>query len=192
MTSITTHTTVMTHAHAAPRRRNRWTERLAHALPYLLFAAVMLLLDSIGRGATQEEFFKSVQQSVNQGPVGEGGVSLRGFAMFLGVAGLLVTGLILANRFQRRAPGAAKPAPRALSKPTNINQPRKLVKEIARAAGLSGDELRQLKAAADELGHASPLTLLICPSLLIEAARKDDTNADKAVLARVARRIIAN
>jgi hypothetical protein len=78
----------------------------------------------------------------------------------------------------------------AISKPASINQPRKLTKEIAKAAGLSRDEVRQLKTAAEERGHASPLTLLLCPSLLIEAAQKQDTAADKTVLARVARRAI--
>lgn len=189
--SLTSAPLMMTPAPAAARRRNPWAERVAHALPYVLFAAAMLLLDSIGRGATQEEFLKSLHQSVNQGPVGEGGITARGFAMFLGVVGLIVAVLIVGNRIQRRT-GGAKPAPRPLSRPTNINQPRKLVREIAKAAGLSGDELRQLRTAADEHGHASPLTLLICPSLLIDAARKDNTNADKAVLTRLARRLIAN
>ena len=36
------------------RSRSLWLERLAHALPYLMFAAAMLLLDRLSRGATQE------------------------------------------------------------------------------------------------------------------------------------------
>lgn len=182
------------HAHthattATTRQRNLLLERFAHALPYLLFAAALLLLDSIGRAATQEEFFKSLQNSVNNTGPGGGGVTLRGFMMFLGAVGLVVALVILNQKLKARA-AAPKPAPRPLSKPTNINQPRKLMKEIGKAAGLSRDELRQLKAVAEERGHASPLTLLVCPSLLIEAARKDDTIADKAVLARVARKVV--
>ncbi|MDQ3439979.1 MAG: hypothetical protein M3478_06465 [Planctomycetota bacterium] len=184
---------------SAPRalgvRRNLWAERLAHALPYLLFAAAMLLLDSMARGATQEEFFKSLQDSVNNGPNGNNGeITGRGFALFLGVVGLIVAALVLAQklylRFSRRKP--ATRGARPLSKPTNINQPRKLMKEIAKAAGLSRDEIRQLKAAADERGNTSPLTLLICPSLLIEAARREGSNADNAVLTRVARRMVSD
>jgi len=173
-------------------QRNLWAERLAHALPYLLFAAAMLLLDSMARGATQEEFFKSVQNSVNNGPgVNNGEISARGFATFLGVIGLIVAVLVLVQKVHKRL-SARKPAGgRPLSKPTNINQPRKLLKEIGKAAGLSRDEMRQLKVAAEERGHTSPLTLLLCPSLLIEAARKDDTSADKAALARVARRAVS-
>lgn len=179
----------MTHAHPTIRPRNLFLERFAHALPYVLFIAAMLLLDSIGRGATQEEFFKSVQNSVNNtGPEG-GGVTARGFAMFLGVIGLIVAVTILAQKIQRRR--ASLPAARALSKPTSVNQPRKLMKEIAKAAGLSSDELRSLKAVADHYGHASPLTLLLCPSLLIDAAQKDETSADKAVLARIARKVVS-
>ena len=173
-------------------QRNLWAERVAHALPYLLFAVAMLLLDSMARGATQEEFFKSVQNSVNNGPgVNNGEISARGFATFLGVLGLIVAVLVLVQKVHKRL-SARKPAGgRPLSKPTNINQPRKLLKEIGKAAGLSRDQIRQLKAAAEERGHASPLTLLLCPSLLIEAARKDDTSADKAVLAHVARRALS-
>ncbi len=185
----------MTHAHAdlharpTARQRNLFLERFAHALPYLLFAAALLLLDSIGRAATQEEFFKSVQNSVNNGPEG-GGVTARGFAMFLGVVGLIVATIILAQKIQNRRARAGTAAARPVSKPTNINQPRKLMKEIAKAAGLSGDELRQLKAVAEQRGHGSPLTLLLCPSLLIDAARREDTDADKAVLARVVRKLV--
>ena len=173
-------------------QRNLWAERLAHALPYLLFAAAMLLLDSMARGATQEEFFKSVQHSVNNGPgVNNGEISARGFATFLGVIGLIVAVVVLVQKVHKRLSTRRPAGGRPLSKPTNINQPRKLMKEISKAAGLSRDEIRQLKAAAEERGHASPLTLLLCPSLLIEAARTDDTNADKAVLARVARRAVS-
>ena len=104
-------------------QRNPWAERLAHALPYLLFAAAMLLLDSMARGATQEEFFKSVQNSVNNGPgVNNGEISARGFAMFLGVIGLIVAVLVLIQKVHKRL-SARKPAGgRPLSKPTSINQ----------------------------------------------------------------------
>jgi len=177
---------------AAGVQHNAWAERLAHALPYLLFAAAMLLLDSMARGATQEEFLKSLHNSVNNGPGSSGEITARGLAMFLGVLGLIVAFLVLAQklhkRFANRPTGPVKS--HAISKPASINQPRKLTKEIAKAAGLSRDEVRQLKTAAEERGHASPLTLLLCPSLLIEAAQKQDTAADKTVLARVARRAI--
>jgi hypothetical protein len=178
---------------AAGVQHNAWAERLAHALPYLLFAAAMLLLDSMARGATQEEFLRSLRDSVNNGPDGNNGeISARGFAMFLGMLGLIVAFIVLAQKLHKRLAhrsGGASPR-RSSIKPTNINQPRKLIKEVAKVAGLSRDEIRQLKAAADEQGRASPLTLLICPSLLIEAARKEGTSADKSVLTRVARRAV--
>jgi hypothetical protein len=146
----------------------------------------------MARGATQEEFLKSLHNSVNNGPGSSGEITARGLAMFLGVLGLIVAFLVLAQKLHKRFAnpprGAAKS--HAVSKPASINQPRKLMKEVAKAAGLSRDEVRQLKTAADERGHASPLTLLLCPSLLIEAAQKPDTSADKAVLTRIARRAI--
>lgn len=183
----------MTHTSTTTaRRRSLWAEWVAHALPYVLFAAAMLLLDSIGRAATQEEFFRSMQQSVSSGPGGGSGeITARGLATFLGVVGLIVAVAVLVHRVHRRLSNRRHAPPRPLSSPTSINQPKKLAKEIARAAGLSGEEMRQLKAAAEQQGHASPLTLLICPSLLIDAARKDDTTADKSVLTRIARRMIA-
>jgi hypothetical protein len=171
------------------RSRSIWLERFAHALPYLMFAAAMLLLDRLSRGATQEEFFKSLQQSVdNTGPNG-GGVSAGGVIIFLSIIGALVGVIAILNRIASRRKPRTRAAATVAAK-TN-HQPRKLAKEIAKAAGLSGEEMRQLKALAEQHGHASPLTLLICPSLLLEGARREDTKADKAVLANVARKVIA-
>ncbi|MGB7158745.1 MAG: hypothetical protein WBD40_11800 [Tepidisphaeraceae bacterium] len=170
------------------RQRNLVLERLAYLLPYILFILAMLLLDSIGRAATQEEFFKSVQDGLNNtGPGGSGQISLRSFGMFLGVAGLIIAALVLASKLQKRL---ALAGPRKVARPSAVNQPRKLIKEIARSAGLSGDEMRQLKALAEQHEYASPLTLLVCPSLLIDAARNEGTRADKQVLARVARKLV--
>jgi hypothetical protein len=171
------------------RSRNHGLERLAHALPYLLFAAAMLLLDRMSRGATQEEFLKSLSDSVNNtGPNG-GGASAGGIIVFLSIIGALVGIIAILNRIaSRRLPRARGAA--AVATKSN-HQPRKLAKEIAKAAGLSSEEMRQLKALAEQRGHASPLTLLICPSLLIDGARHQDTKADKAVLANVARKVIA-
>jgi hypothetical protein len=170
------------------RSRSIWLERFAHALPYLMFAAAMLLLDRLGRGATQEEFLKSLSDSVNNtGPNG-GGASAGGIIVFLSIIGALVGVIAILNRIASRR----KPRTRAAAVAAKTNhQPRKLAKEIAKAAGLSGEEMRQLKALAEQHGHASPLTLLICPSLLLEGARREDTKADKAVLANVARKVIA-
>jgi hypothetical protein len=172
-------------------RRNPWLERLAHALPYLLFAAVLLLLDSLARAApTQEEFFKSVQDSVNSTSGGRpGGISLTNFSMFLGAVGIVIALGWLNHRLKRHAASRRRTTP-TLKAATN-NQPRKLIKEIAKAAGLSSDEVRQLKSLAEQYGYASPLTLLACPSLLIDAARQGDTKADKQVLANVARKLLA-
>jgi hypothetical protein len=173
------------------RPRNLWLERLAHALPYLMFAAAMLLLDRLGRGATQEEFLKSLSDSVNNtGPNGGGGGSAGGVIVFLSIIGALVGIIAILNRIASRRPPRARGAVAAAAAKTS-HQPRKLAKEIAKAAGLSGEEMRQLKALAEQHGHASPLTLLICPSLLIDGARHQDTKADKAVLASVARKVIA-
>src|SRR5215204_966830 len=155
--------------------RNLWLERLAHALPYVLFAAAMLLLDRLGHAATQEEFFKSVRDSVNNTGSGGGGISNGAFAIFLALVALLIAAVVLNNWLKRRA-GSAK---NVATKSKTFSQPRKLMKEVSKAAGLSGEEMRQLKALADQHGHASPLTLLICPSLLIEGARHGDTKADK-------------
>src|SRR5215210_4597869 len=119
----------------APTTRNLWLERLAHALPYLMFAAAMLLLDRIGRAATQEEFFKSVQDSVNNTGPGGGGITWGGVIIFLGIIGFIVAAVAINNRLK----GRTGSSPRAVTVKSNtVNQPRKLMKDIAKVAGLSG------------------------------------------------------
>lgn len=101
-----------------------------------------------------EDVFKSTQQSINQGPG-----SQRALAIALGVVAIAILLLVLA---QRRRQGAL---------PQGLNHPKRLAREVLKATPLKPGDLRQLQKLANEQEVQSPLTLLLCPSLLAKAAR---------------------
>jgi len=76
-----------------------------------------------------------------------------------------------------------------------VNHSRKLLRQISREMGLAGAEVKQLKLLADVherlSGKAlqSPLTLLICPSILGATLQESDIKIDRAVVASLARRL---
>ena len=78
----------------------------------------------------------------------------RAAALLLAAAGLAVLLVLLSYRRKREV------APKA------FNHHGKLVKEVSKAIGLKPADLRPLKTKAQALGVSSPLTMLICPSLL--------------------------
>ena len=147
--------------------------------PRLLLAAGAALLTCAATAwgqPTQEEFFKSLQQNVDSSGGGDAKVVLA----FLGGATVLVLLAVLyGNRQKRRA-----------VKPKALNNGRKLVREVAKAAGVKGWELKELKTAADDGACASPLTLLICPSLIAKAVTDPlpGAKANRRALAQIARR----
>ncbi len=109
--------------------------------------------------ATQEEVFRSIEQSVSGEPVDS--AKMLGVILFVAATAIVV--LVIA---QRRA---AKNDPTG---PKVLNHNGKLLKEISRGIDLSALEMRQLRQLTDQLRTASapaptnPLTLLLCPSLL--------------------------
>jgi hypothetical protein len=103
---------------------------------------------------TQEEVFRSIQNSENESV--DGGKVLAVLAVGVGLA-------IVLTLFSRRQKREA--APKAL------NHQGKLMREMMKTAGLKANEIRQLKALADEITAGgetldNPLTLMLCPSLL--------------------------
>ena len=103
---------------------------------------------------TQEEVFKSIQNSENESV--DGGKLLAVLAVGVGLA-------IVLTLFSRRQKREA--VPKAL------NHQGKLLREMMKAAGLKTSEIRQLKALAEEVAAVSepldnPLTLMLCPSLV--------------------------
>jgi hypothetical protein len=103
---------------------------------------------------TQEEVFKSIQNSENESV--DGGKLLAVLAVGVGLAIVLT----LFNRRQKR-----EAVPKAL------NHQGRLLREMMKSAGLKSSEVRQLKALADEIAAVAeplenPLTLMLCPSLV--------------------------
>ncbi len=112
---------------------------------------------------TQEEVFQSINQHVGST------VDVSKMVPYL-IAGLGLVILIVWMTHRQRY----KVVPRAL------NHAGKLIKEVSKKIGLRSGETRALKNLADEQEIASPLTLLLCPSLLGKALRSPDTRVDRA------------
>lgn len=108
-----------------------------------------------------EDVFKSVGDNVNQTADPS-----RMLALMLGGVGVILILALLSLRKKRQV------APRA------VNHQGKLLKEISRAVGIKPAQLRKLKLVADDFSQRrgqplqSPLTLMLCPSLLAEAIKK--------------------
>jgi hypothetical protein len=121
-----------------------------------------------------EDVFRSTRESMNQGTTD--GHVLPLLAAAVGVVVLLI---VLAYRRRRQVA------------PTALNSPRRLLKEVARAAGVKTAELRQLRQIAEEQKCSSPLSLLLCPSLLAKGLESRDAKQKKAMTA-MSRRICGN
>ena len=131
---------------------------------------------------TQEEVFKSIGQNVGE-PVD----SRHVIAVIAGIAGVIILVAVVGQRRTGRRPS-----------PGALHHHGKLLKEVARAASLKNGELKQLKAlvhGARTRGAAdapdSPLTLLLCPSLLARAADADRGKVDREAVARLVKRLAA-
>jgi hypothetical protein len=129
---------------------------------------------------TQEEVFKSIGESVDE-PVD----SSKVLGVLAGIGGVLVLMVVLGQRRGREKKGRSP------------NQPRKLMKEVLRSVPLKKAELKQVKLLSQELRPGgrderveSPLTLLLCPSLLAEAAKQSRGKADLPVVAGLVKKLV--
>jgi hypothetical protein len=120
---------------------------------------------------SQEDVFKSISSSVG------GRTDPRVFYMVALIAVGLVLLLIVVNSFKRR-----QATPRA------VNHQGKLIKDVLRRLPLRKAELKQLKSLAAEQACASPLTLILCPSVLAKGLNAK-TKADKRTLMGVAKKM---
>ena len=127
---------------------------------------------------TQEEVFKSIGDSVSE-PVD----SSRALAVVAGIGGLVVLLVVVGHWRNREA------------KPKSLNHPGKLLKEVLRNVPLKGAEVKQIKALSQTCQPPgggtieSPLTLLLCPSLLAEAAKQSRGKADLNVVGGLVKRL---
>ena len=124
----------------------------------LTIAALVLSCGSRALGAaTQEEFFQSMQHNVDNASDGSGLV----LWMLAGVVGLVILVYVVGSR--------QKPT---VTKVKVLNNSRKLMREIAKSAQLKSWEVKELKTAADDGVCENPLTLILCPSLLVKAVNE--------------------
>jgi len=125
---------------------------------------------------SQEDVFRSIQQNVGQRSDDSG----KGLALLLGGAAALIMVLLIGSRVRRMQ-----------SVPKVIDRPKKLLREVMKAVPLKPKELKQLKILVDEGGEPvqSPLTLILCPSVLARALKNRPAKVDRAVIAQVVRKM---
>lgn len=139
-------------------------------------ALLTLLLTATVLGApTQEDVFKSIQDSV-----GDTVDPNKFFAMLLGIAGICIIIALLSRKQKREI------APKAL------NHPGKLIKEAVKQIQLKPAEVKQLRTLAEVQGVTNPLTLLLCPSVLGKAIKSHPAKVDRAVITALAKRLQRN
>ena len=115
---------------------------------------------------TQEDVLRSIGQNLDR----QTGDPSKLLALLAAAGGLALLLVVLAHRRQRAVTSKA------------LHHHGKLLREISRAISLKPAELRQLKQLADDQDLVSPLTLLLCPSLLERAA---DARGDRGIIAGV-------
>lgn len=129
-------------------------------------------------GPTQDEIFRSIEQNVSTSDQ-----SGKVLAIVLCMAGALLLVAVISQRWNR--PRSNKP----------INHPARLLKEVTRSLPLRPAEIKQLKILADASASlntpvSSPLTLMLCPSLLAKIVPAKPSKLDRKVLAHLSRKLI--
>ncbi|SRR5258706_2118157 len=119
----------------------------------------------------QEDVFKSISDNVSS----SGDPKVFYVVALIGVG--LVLLLVVANSMKKR-----QASPRA------VNHQGKLMKEMLKALALKKAEVKNLKIMAAEQHCGSPLTLVLCPSMLARAINAKG-KADKRVVMGVARKM---
>ena len=129
---------------------------------------------------TQEEVFKSIGDTVN-GPID----TSRFVATLAAIGGVVVLLVVVGHRRNGR------------SKTKRLDHAGKLLKEVLRNVPLKGAELKQIKLLSQDLCPGgteqrvqSPLTLLLCPSLLGEAVKQSRGKADLPVVAGLVKKLV--
>src|SRR3954447_22883079 len=134
-------------------------------LPSAFVIAFCLLPSALAHAApTQEDVLRSISQNVNES---SGGGKL--LAVVAGGVAIILLLAVLQQRQQR------------VAQPKSVQHPGKLLKEVMKTVPLKPVELKQLKllverkrGAEEGAGEASvenPLTLILCPSVLVRAMR---------------------
>ena len=129
---------------------------------------------------TQEDVFRSIGQNVSETPD-----SGRALGVLAAIAGGIVLLVVVGQRRGRDA--APKP----------LHSHPKLMKEVLRTVPLKPAEVKQLKLllqesrarGGNEAAAESPLTLVLCPSVLLKAAQARSDKVNAKVVAGLARKL---
>jgi hypothetical protein len=150
----------------------------------LILALLLVSLTQSRLFATpsQQEVFKSIQESM--GPRTE----VDSTPVLILAAGGVIA-LVVLSVLSRRQQKAGSPAA--------LNNPKKLLKEVMREISLKPAEVKQLKLLADSVETqtgeaASPLMLLLCPSLMGKGLKASPGKIDRKVIAQMVRRLRLN
>lgn len=145
---------------------------------------VALVSTPASAAPTQEDVFRSISQNVNES---SGGGKLLA-VVAAGVAVVLLLAVLLQQRQQRA------------TSPKSVQHPGRLLKEVMKVVPLKPVELKQLKLLVErkrdddednpgEVRVESPLTLILCPSVLVRAMRNPPAKVDRKVIAQIARKL---
>jgi hypothetical protein len=151
-----------------------------HFLPLFSLLATGFLLLGGGMPAvaapSQEDVFRSIQTNVGGGTVD----SSKSLPILMAVIGFVLL-LIVASQRRKR-----------VVVPKALNHQGKLLREVLKAVPLRAKEVKQLKVLAENADAdeplASPLTLLLCPSLMARTIQSKRLKVDRRALASVARK----
>jgi hypothetical protein len=141
--------------------------------------ALMLLTDYCAATPSQEDVLKSISENVSHGSSGNGTMFLW---VLLGAIGLILLLALLNSRGQRE------------EAPKTFNHEGKLLKELMKELAIKPAEWKQLKLLADgerEAGNdlGNPLVFLLCPSLMVSAAKAQRVKYDRKILAGLAAKL---
>jgi hypothetical protein len=119
----------------------------------------------------QSDVFKSISENVS----GNSDPKIF-YAVMLGIAAIVFL-LVVSSALRKRQ-----------SRPKGVNHQGKLIKEMSKRVSLRKSEIRALKTIAAEQGCSSPLTLVLCPSLLAKGINARG-KADRKWAMMVARKV---
>jgi len=151
-------------------RHRRSSRRRAIVVLFFLFAFAFCLA-SASAAPTEQDVFKSINENV-----GKPSDNSRLLPVLVAGAGLVLLVIFISQRINR------EPAPKKVA-----SRPTKLMKEIAKGVGLRSAEMKQLKAMA-QTQDANPLTLLLCPSIMVKAVQAKRGKVDRKIVVGMASR----
>ena len=156
---------------------------MTRTLATAILVALCLLTTALAAQPTQDEVFRSISDHV-------GGANETSSKPVLVVLGVALTVLILFGVFSQCRK-------REVAAPRALEHHGKLLRELSKAGvPLKTAELRQLKLLVEVGKQAndldvptSPLTFVLCPSVLSRVMQKSPAKVDRRIIAQLARKM---